>query len=157
MILTIMYKSDREKNNNSRRFKILDTRDSNKVLANIQVKDPEIIGRFRLGKFTMCDGHFYFDNEVIKIRYDVLRQPQTKRYTEKMVFDNYEGLLDLQEGETVQSNNPFLDIFTNRMFYFTRNSSKLKPKRILMLPFLHERKVYLNRMKDKHQYFYTVI
>lgn len=105
----------------------------------------------------MCDGHFYFDNEVIKIRYDVLRQPQTKRLVENMVFDNYEDLLDLQEGESVQSNNPYLDIFTNRMFYYTRNANKLKPKRVLMLPFLHERKVYLNRMKDKHQYFYTVI
>lgn len=71
----MMYKSDREKNNGSRRFKILNVKDSNRVLANIQVKDPEIIGRFRLGKFVMCDGHFYFENEVIKIRYDVLKTP----------------------------------------------------------------------------------
>ena len=96
-----MYKSDREKINNSRRFKIVNLADSNKSLANIQVKDPEIIGRMNLGMFSMVDGHFYFDNEVIKVRYDVLMQPQTTKIKEKMVFDNYEGLLDLNEGESV--------------------------------------------------------
>ena len=35
MLLIIMYKSDREKNNNSRRFKIVDINQSNKMLANI--------------------------------------------------------------------------------------------------------------------------
>ena len=75
MILIMMYKSDKDRHNNTRRFKFLDVVDSNKVLANIQVKNLEIIGRMRLGLYTISDGHFYFDNEVIKIRYDVLRQP----------------------------------------------------------------------------------
>jgi hypothetical protein len=73
LVLILMYKSDREKINNTRRFKMVNVAESNKCLANIQVKDPEIIGRMKLGKFTMVDGHFYFDNEVIKIRYDVLK------------------------------------------------------------------------------------
>lgn len=56
--------------------------DSNKVLATIYVKNKDMIGRLRLGLYTMSDGHFYFDNEVIKMRYDVLRQPQSTKITE---------------------------------------------------------------------------
>ena len=82
MILIMMNKSNKDKHNNCRRFKIVDIKDSNKVLANISVKNMEIIGRFRLGMFTLADGHFYFDNEVIKIRYDLLKQPQIKKLTE---------------------------------------------------------------------------
>jgi hypothetical protein len=43
------------------------------------------------------------------------------------------------------------------MIYYTRNPVALTPKKVLMLPFLHERKVYLNRMKEGNSYFYTVI
>ena len=45
---------------------------TNKLLASFEVADPEIIGRFKSGLYTLVDGHFYFGNSVIKVRYDYL-------------------------------------------------------------------------------------
>ena len=45
----------------------------------------------------------------------------------------------------------------HKLAYFTGNKKTMMPMRIIMLPFLHERKVYLNKTKAGHKYFYTVI
>ena len=41
------------------------------------------------------------------------------------------------------------------MAYFTRNKKWYKPNKLIIMPYLHERKVYLNKMKPTSQYFYT--
>lgn len=38
----------------------------------IIIKDKELIGRLLSGLYTFVDGHIYFNNNVIKIRYDLL-------------------------------------------------------------------------------------
>ena len=35
--------------------------------------------------------------------------------------------------------------------------AQLSPMRMIILPFLHERKLYINRIDRNHKYFYTVI
>lgn len=37
---------------------------------NFLVDDPDIIGRFVSKMFTLINGHYYFNNNVYKIRYD---------------------------------------------------------------------------------------
>jgi len=39
--------------------------------------------------------------------------------------------------------------------YLIGNQFKKKPLRAVILPYLHERKVYLNKMKSNCKYFYT--
>ena len=43
------------------------------------------------------------------------------------------------------------------MVYITSNKKLLQPKRIMLLPYLHERKVYLNQIERTHKFFYNVV
>ena len=43
------------------------------------------------------------------------------------------------------------------MLYITTNRKNLEPKRILFLPYLHERKIYLNQIEPAHKFFYNVV
>jgi len=38
----------------------------------MQVKSPEIIGRLKSNLYNFVGGHIYYNNKVIKIRYDLL-------------------------------------------------------------------------------------
>ena len=72
-------------------------------------------------------------------------------------FDKYEDLLDLKKGEMVVCGTPLTSLELHKMAYFTRNKRFYKPNRLIILPYLHERKIYLNKMKQTSQYFYTTL
>lgn len=38
----------------------------------LMINDEELIGRLLSGLYTFVDGHIYYNNNVIKIRYDLL-------------------------------------------------------------------------------------
>ena len=69
-------------------------------------------------------------------------------------FNQYPNVLQLDETETVKMNSPLDSLQTHKFAYIILNKS-LKPKRLIMLPYLHERKIFLNRMKQNTKYFYT--
>ena len=43
------------------------------------------------------------------------------------------------------------------MAYFMINPQKHLSKKLIIVPYMHERKIYLNKQKAGNQYFYTVI
>ena len=43
------------------------------------------------------------------------------------------------------------------MVYISINRKLLKPKRFIILPYLHERKIYLNQIERNDKYFYNVV
>ena len=43
-----------------------------KILFESMIKDKSLIGRLSSGMYTFVDGHIYYNNNVIKIRYDIL-------------------------------------------------------------------------------------
>lgn len=43
----------------------------------MMIKNKDLIGRLESGLFTFVDGHIYFGNNVIKIRYDLINQSKT--------------------------------------------------------------------------------
>lgn len=43
------------------------------------------------------------------------------------------------------------------MAYLTRDQRHMEPSRVVILPFLHERKLYINKMESHHKYFYFTI
>jgi len=90
-------------------------------LISVKSDDKDIHGRFFSGYFTFIDGHFYFGNKVIKIRYDLITGQQTRSLNEPQVFDKYDSLIDLMKNETIQSQTPLLCTHYHRMIYFTRN------------------------------------
>ena len=44
---------------------------------------------------------------------------------------------------------------SHRLAYIVLNNQDLKPKKMIIVPYLHERKIYLNRMKQNTNYFYS--
>jgi hypothetical protein len=52
-------------------FKIFDM-NKNVMEADVRLTNEELIGRLLSGLYTFVDGHIYFNNNVIKIRYDLL-------------------------------------------------------------------------------------
>lgn len=77
--------------------------------------------------------------------------------SQEEAFDKYENLLDLKKGETVVCGTPITSLELHKMAYFTRNKRFYKPSRLIILPYLHERKIYLNKMKPANKYFYTTL
>jgi len=45
---------------------------SEKVLMKMMVKNPDLIGRLKSNFYNLVGGHIYFNNNVIKIRYDLI-------------------------------------------------------------------------------------
>ena len=52
-------------------FKILNITDQKIVFKKI-ITNIEFIGRLESGLYTFVDGHIYYNNNVIKIRYDLI-------------------------------------------------------------------------------------
>jgi hypothetical protein len=74
------------------------------ILFNSPITDPDLIGRLKCGIFTLVNGHLYYDNRVIKIRYDLLRLKKVNAFDEDEAFDYYYKILDLnkEQKEEVQ-------------------------------------------------------
>ena len=50
---------------------------------------------------------------------------------------------------------PLKSIELHKMAYFTYNQKYSKPMKMIILPYLHERRIYLNKMKPGKKYYYT--
>ena len=101
-------------------------------------------GRFVSGIFMYVDGHFYYGNNVMKI-------------TEDGQLNIYKNVLDLNESERVSSKSPMLCQKSHRMIYETTNLVEREPSRIIILPYIHERRVYLDNLLLDHDQFYLEI
>lgn len=156
MKLLMNVKDVGQKNQKSRQLKVYDLI-KQKEQTSTTVVDPKIIGRFTSGLFILVDGHFYFNNEVIKVRYDQIRKAKFKQVDQITLFDHYDNILDLKANEQIQANYPILSIQNHRQVYLTRNPDSHKPFKLIILPYLHERKIYLNPMKPRNNYFYTAL
>lgn len=101
----VFLKQDKSKNKSKPKYfvTIVDILDDDqiKVLFNERITQPRVIGRLKSGMYMIVNGHIYFNNEVIKIRYDLLKQENsTKEYRETQIFDIYKDILkfDMSKG-----------------------------------------------------------
>ena len=78
-----------------------------------------------------------------------------KPINECQLFDTYHEILPLTDNEVVQSASPMQTCLYHRLAYILRNQRELKPRKLLILPYLHERRIYLNRRHTDNQ-FYTI-
>ena len=138
------------------RFKLLDLKEGT-LIFETPITDSLVIGRLKSGLYTFNDGHIYYNNNAIKIRYDLINQLNNQKYTENQIFDFYQNIFSLTEGIKVRSNTPLDSIRAHRFAYVTNDSNFNSPKWLFILPYLHDRKIYLNRAKLNIKYFYTSI
>ena len=105
----------------------------------------------------MMDGLMYFNNDCIKIRYDIIEKADAHIYKENEVFDYYFTIFDLQKGEKVKQETPLDSYRDHRLAYILMNKERFGTSKIKYVPYLHERRIYLNRQKLNTSYFYTSI
>ena len=53
-------------------LKIVDLNDLENVLLECEIIDIEMRGIFLSNQYKLVDGHIYFQNKVIKLRYDLM-------------------------------------------------------------------------------------
>jgi len=90
--------------NSQMRFKIVDTT-KNEMVANFRVKDQNIIGKILSHNYTVIGGFIYFNNQVIKIRYDQILEKRSEILDSNLAFDQYDQILDLKNGQEVSKSS----------------------------------------------------
>ena len=120
--------------------------DTETIVLYIKITNREIIGRLKSNLYSFSNGHIYFGNKVIKIRYDHIHS--LKEVSETSLFDYYENVLVLDPNDQIQYNTPMITSTFNRLAYLIRNGKSKTPRRLVIMPFLHERKLHLNKKHD---------
>ena len=70
------------------RFKVFNMKSMKCIFESI-IKNPILIGRMKSDLFTFEDGYIYYNNNVIKIRYDLINSINSQKYKEDDIFDYY--------------------------------------------------------------------
>lgn len=91
------------------------------------------------------------------MRYELMAEYRVSEFDTCDVFNKYPDVLQLKDNDKVKTKSPLNSIQSHRFAYVILNSKDLYPKRVMMMPYLHERKIFLNRIKKNTQYFYTSI
>lgn len=56
-----------------------------------------LIGRLLSGLYLLLNGHIYFNNNVIKIRYDLLKQGELNGLSEYDYFDYFFNIFETKD------------------------------------------------------------
>lgn len=86
-------------------MKILDY-EKMKIIHESEIKSPELVGRLKTGLYTYSNGHIYYNNNCIKIRYDILEVSIGNQLSEEEVLDQYLNCFFLKPNEKIRSGTP---------------------------------------------------
>ena len=129
---------------------------TNEILYESKTDNAELFGRLKTQNLIFLNGHIYYGNKCIKIRYDLLRDKKTIRdLKEYEVFDYYDNILCLKKGETIMIGQPSFTPEANRMMYIVKGKKNESCRKLLFTPYLHERKIMLNKTREDNEYFFT--
>ena len=95
--------------------------EANKPAFEIELNNEKLIGRLISGLCTVIDGHIYFNNCMIKIRYDLCLCETSYKYKETDIFDFYYDIFDLPHNISVRSKTPLKSIRYHRLVYMTKD------------------------------------
>ena len=73
------------------------------------------------------------------------------------MIDTYFDCFLLAPNERVRSDSPLNSYQGHRLAYIIIDKAMKNPTRVLVVPYLHERRIYLNRLKPGIEYFYTTV
>ena len=104
-----------------------------------------MIGRLEQGMYTLSDGYIYYNNHIIKIRYDLIDRQDGDKYRENEIFDYYFDIFVLAPGEKAISGTPIDSYRDHKMAYIISDKVNYGITKIFYVPYLHDKKIYLNR------------
>lgn len=117
-----------------------------------------LIGKMLSGLYLLLNGHIYFNNNVIKIRYDLLESDKDSKLTEHDYFDYFFDIFEIKNNLQMNSISPLDSMRSHRMAYIKNDKLfSREPIQIIIVPYLHERRVYLNREDPEVGSFYTTV
>lgn len=61
----------------------------------MKIQSREIIGRLKTNLYNFVEGHIYYNNKVIKIRYDLIDKNEGD-IKENELFDHYDNIVKLR-------------------------------------------------------------
>ena len=63
----------------------------------------------------------------------------------------------MKEGQKIMANCPINSMSFHKFIYVIKSPVSLRATKIVIMPYLHEKRIYLNRPKKFTDYFYTSI
>jgi hypothetical protein len=154
LILVNIFKDKEDK---KRRKLVLYDLKKKQELVHSWIKDLDLIGQFKANMYKFIDGHLYFENSVFKFRYENAYRSNTKEIHEHLLVNKYSDIINLERGEIIMGKICLMSINESKQIYLYTNNKKRGPIKILILPFLHDRKIFLNKAKSDKVFFSTVI
>ena len=103
------------------------------------------------------DGHIYYNNNVIKIRYDLLNNSNYVNQGEQQIFDIDKDIFKLDPARKVKSTTPIDGHKYHKFGYLIIDDSHEAATEVMVLPYLHDRKIYLSKNQTYSNYFFTSI
>lgn len=103
-------------------IKIKDLKEKDSIILEQEILDENMKGILISGQYQLINGHIYFNNNVIKIRYDLIKQLGAKKSNFDIYFNQYSEILKLNKGETVKTNSPIDNYQGHRFGYVVLNN-----------------------------------
>lgn len=128
------------------KFKIFDL-NINDFIFESKIDYEPLIGRLNSGTFSFIKGHIYYKNNVIKIRYDLINSVKNQQYKMNEIFDYYLAIFRLEKSKRVRADTPLDSQKSHRFGYLISDLNFAEPLELFILPYLHDRRIYLNRIK----------
>ena len=148
LILTKIW-SEYDEAYNLRNFKIFNYENhedgKSSIIYESNIYNKSLIGRLESGSYSLMDGMIYFSNDCIKLRYDVINRKDAHIYLENEIFDYYFNIFDLEKGESVKQGTPLDSYRDHKLAYIVMNKEKYGISKIKFVPYLHEKRIYINR------------
>ena len=99
-----------------------------RVIYETAITNKALIGRLKGGLFTFVNGHIYYNNNVIKVRYDLINSDRaTDIYKENEIFDFYFDIFPLPKSDRVKADTPLDSMLAKRFCYIIHDTTRKKP------------------------------
>lgn len=70
-------------------IKIIELKDKENIILECELIDEQMKGIFSSGQYKLVDGHVYFSNHVIKLRYDLMKLYGANGTNQEIYFNKY--------------------------------------------------------------------
>lgn len=87
-------------------MKIYDLKEEDTCVLEIEIKNSALEGILKSNIYTLVNGHMYYNNNVFKIRYDLINDDTLRNLTNEEVFNSYENILELKNDQQIKMDTP---------------------------------------------------
>lgn len=99
LFLVLKYGSKGKESNQTYFLKIYDMREEDKLIIETEIKNTALLGILLSNMYTLVKGHMYYNNNVFKIRYDLILDEAVRNLTNEEIFNSYENILELKKDQ----------------------------------------------------------